>query len=204
MTEPDERLRVLLRDATADLHAPEGLAHTAWGAARDRPRRRLVGVGAAVLAAAVIIAGLVVVRVWDVGADRTAPTADRRSCPADIAARPLPTWARTGFTPPDTPTRYLLGSRGDIVAVFFTTVSEPLPRAGAAVKILWVSRPTVSGDPLVIDARLAGSNRRARRTVQGGPGPSSITLPAAGCWTLALSWSGHHDSVVVPWRPASG
>jgi hypothetical protein len=25
------------------------------------------------------------------------------------------------------------------------------------------------------------------------PGPSYVNLPAAGCWSLSLSWSGHHD-----------
>ena len=33
------------------------------------------------------------------------------------------------------------------------------------------------------------------RTVAGGPGPSIIDLPAAGCWRMALTWSGHSDSI---------
>jgi hypothetical protein len=31
--------------------------------------------------------------------------------------------------------------------------------------------------------------------VPGGPGPSIINLPAPGCWTLHLSWSGHRDEL---------
>jgi hypothetical protein len=31
--------------------------------------------------------------------------------------------------------------------------------------------------------------------VPGGPGPSIIDLPAPGCWTLRLSWSGHTDEL---------
>ena len=47
----------------------------------------------------------------------------------------------------------------------------------------------------VIKAALAGSARTATRSVPGGPGPSIIDLPAPGCWTLHLSWSGHTDQL---------
>ncbi len=39
------------------------------------------------------------------------------------------------------------------------------------------------------------------RIVQGGPGPSIINLPAAGCWRLALHWAGHSDSLDVRYAP---
>ena len=32
-----------------------------------------------------------------------------------------------------------------------------------------------------------------RRALPGGPGPSIIDLPAAGCWRLTLRWSGRSD-----------
>ena len=32
-------------------------------------------------------------------------------------------------------------------------------------------------------------------TIPYGPGPSYVNCPAAGCWTLNLSWSGHRDRV---------
>jgi len=35
------------------------------------------------------------------------------------------------------------------------------------------------------------------RQVAGGPGPSIIDLPAAGCWSVNLSWSGHHDHLTL-------
>ena len=79
-------------------------------------------------------------------------------------------------------------------------------------KILWVSRSveggqatTVGGDTspdLKIHATLNGSDLAVDREVAGGPGPSLIDMPEAGCWTFALSWSGHHDSLTVPyWGP---
>jgi hypothetical protein len=36
---------------------------------------------------------------------------------------------------------------------------------------------------------------RTAVSVPGGPGPSIIDLPAPGCWTLHLSWSGHTDKL---------
>ena len=32
-------------------------------------------------------------------------------------------------------------------------------------------------------------------TSRAAPGPSIINLPAPGCWTLHLSWSGHTDQL---------
>jgi hypothetical protein len=33
------------------------------------------------------------------------------------------------------------------------------------------------------------------RVVVGGPGPSIIDLPAAGCWRVSLAWSGRTDTL---------
>jgi hypothetical protein len=46
------------------------------------------------------------------------------------------------------------------------------------------------GGSLLIRATLNGTSHSATRDVTGGPGPSLINLPAAGCWTFNLSWSG--------------
>ena len=54
--------------------------------------------------------------------------------------------------------------------------------------------PLAAPDPLVIRATLAGSTRTAAVSVPG-PGPSIIDLPAPGCWTFHLSWSGHTDEL---------
>lgn len=108
----------------------------------------------------------------------------------------LPTWARGGFTPPDQKIAHVVGARGDIAGILF---GDPLssPRAGGGSnKILWVSRPQLStpGD-LKIHASLEGTSTVADRTVEGGPGPSTLDLPKAGCWIVDLRWPGHTDTV---------
>jgi hypothetical protein len=40
-----------------------------------------------------------------------------------------------------------------------------------------------------------------KRQVVGGPGPSIINLPVAGCWRLNLRWSGHSDVLDVSYKP---
>ncbi|SPL96461.1 unnamed protein product [[Actinomadura] parvosata subsp. kistnae] len=70
------------------------------------------------------------------------------------------------------------------------------PRPDRGNKILWVSRlPLVPSDPLRIEARLGGTGTPVRTKVGGGPGPSLIDLPGAGCWRLRLSWSSHTDTI---------
>jgi hypothetical protein len=96
----------------------------------------------------------------------------------------------------------VFGAKGEIVAVLF---SQPLTvgrEEGPANKILWVARPaaTPSADPgaaatLVITATLNGTTTRATREVAGGPGPSIVDLPQAGCWHLDLRWSGRTDTM---------
>jgi hypothetical protein len=118
------------------------------------------------------------------------------ACPAAITPRPLPTWARAGFTPPTVAMPYVMGAQGNIVAILWAE-HDPLrapPLPDRSNKILWVSRlglqPT---DSLQIRATLSGTGRTVTREVTGGPGPSIINLPTAGCWSLNLSWSGHQD-----------
>jgi hypothetical protein len=53
----------------------------------------------------------------------------------------------------------------------------------------------VPSSTLKIHATLDGTSTVANRHVDGGPGPSIIDLPKAGCWTLDLRWSGHTDTV---------
>jgi hypothetical protein len=92
---------------------------------------------------------------------------------------------------------YVMGDRGDIVAILWAD-HDPLrtpPLANINNKILWVSKMIPGGPftPLRIQATLDGTNQTVTRQVAGGPGPSIINLPAAGCWSLSLSWSGHQD-----------
>jgi hypothetical protein len=128
-------------------------------------------------------------------------SAATKNCPSSITPRSLPTWARAGFQPPTFPMPYIVGDRGDIVAILWAD-HDPLhapPLAQRNNKILWVSKVIPGGPftPLLIQATLDGTSQIVTRQVPGGPGPSIINLPAAGCWSLDLSWSGHHDHLTL-------
>ena len=127
-----------------------------------------------------------------------AGTVSSNGCIGQPAVSPLPVWARAGFNPPDQAMPHVLGEAGNIVAILWADRdalhSPALQDRGN--KILWVSRiPFVAPNPLVINATLAGGTRTVTLSVPGGPGPSTINLPAPGCWTLRLSWSGHTDEL---------
>lgn len=185
--------------------------------ARQRRRRRWYrGMGAVLLA-------VVGVATWallkpSAGAPRAANvtasgSAAASSCASSVVYGALPTWARSGFTPPSMAMPHVLGSRGDIVAVLWARhdpLVTPTP-PDRANKILWVSKLPISiGSSLQITARqlVGGSAVGAvqRRTVLGGPGPSAIDMPTAGCWQFTLRWSGHVDTVNLPYAagPTNG
>lgn len=130
------------------------------------------------------------------------------SCTSAIEVGPLPAWARVGFDPPGQKVRQVHGSRGQILAVVFADPLRAPPKRGYGNKILWLvapgaptarpAEPGSSGD-LRIDASLIGSALTVRRIVPGGPGPSLVDMPRAGCWRFDLSWGGHQDTVVLPY-----
>jgi hypothetical protein len=130
------------------------------------------------------------------------------SCTAAIEVAPLPAWARVGFDPPDQKVRQVHGSRGQILGVVFADPLRAPAKKGYGNKILWLvapgaptarsAEPGTSGD-LRIDASLIGSALAVRRVVPGGPGPSLVDMPRAGCWRFDLSWDGHQDTVVLPY-----
>jgi len=93
---------------------------------------------------------------------------------------------------------HVLGAAGDIVAILWANrdALHAPPLRDRNNKILWVSKaPIFSSAPLTIRATLAGSTRTATETLPNGPGPSIINLPAPGCWTFHLAWSGHTDEL---------
>ena len=100
---------------------------------------------------------------------------------------------------------HVLGSRGDIVAVLWAQhdpLVTPTP-PDRANKILWVSKLPLSRVlPEITARRLIGGAAAGavqRRTVFGGPGPSKIDMPTAGCWQFTLRWSGHVDTLDLPY-----
>jgi hypothetical protein len=120
-------------------------------------------------------------------------------CAGQPPVSPLPAWARSGFSPADQAMPHVLGQAGNIVAILGGSrdaLHSPALQDMRCNKILWVSRiPLTRQDPLVIKATLAGNARTMTVSVPGGPGSSIIDLPAPGCWTLHLSWSGHTDEL---------
>jgi hypothetical protein len=105
---------------------------------------------------------------------------------------------------------HVLGSKGDIVAVLWSlhdALVVPVP-SNRTNKILWVSKvPTRPVSNLQITARRIGSTGvsgpAVQRTVVGGPGPSGINMPSAGCWQFTLRWSGHLDSLDLNYESVS-
>jgi hypothetical protein len=98
---------------------------------------------------------------------------------------------------------HVMGEAGSIVAILWAprdALHSP-PLHGRNNKILWVAADAPPGNPLVIKATLAGGTRTATLSVPGGPGPSIINLPAPGCWTFHLSWSGHTDELKLRYAP---
>lgn len=178
--------------------------------ARRRRRRRWIRRTGAVL---VIAAGATswVLLERPVGPPRAANStasqpASAGTCASAVVYGPLPTWARSGFSPPSIAMPHVLGARGDIVAVLWARhnpLSTHLP-PNRANKILWVSKlPLSAGSTLEITARqLIGGvavGPVQRRAVVGGPGPSEINMPTAGCWQFTLRWSGYTDTVDLPY-----
>ena len=132
------------------------------------------------------------------------------ACRSEVRTGEPPSWARSGFGP-GASVPYVVGDRGDIVAVLLGDPLHAPPLPGRASKILWVARegtgPAPSGQTtkLEIEARLDRSDRGnselvVSREVADGPGPSIVDLPQAGCWNLSLSWSGHTDTLAIVYQ----
>ncbi|MFG3303150.1 hypothetical protein [Micromonospora chersina] len=122
-------------------------------------------------------------------------------CGARVEEGPLPDWSDAGFSG-DTRMPHVLGAKGEIVAVLFGHPLAVGRTEGPNNKILWVDRPAATSSPdpsasttLVITATLDGTTTRVTREVAGGPGPSIIDVPRAGCWHLELRWSGRTDTM---------
>ena len=111
----------------------------------------------------------------------------------------LPDWARAGFSDAEPMARHEVGRSGEIAAVIFGFPLVVPPRADGANKILWVPRQTTIADRLDISAQrmdgTAAIGAPVEQVVTGGPGPSYVDLPQAGCWRLTLTWADQTDTL---------
>jgi hypothetical protein len=160
---------------------------------RSRYRRAVLIVPAAAALAVVIVLGTVVLA-------RPAaidPTASHPSACAPVHTGVLPVWARSGFSDPEPVMPFVTSRSGAMLAIIFADplVSPALPNLGN--KILWATDTPIYGDPLVISGRVEGGTATMHATVDGGPGPSIIDVPTAGCWLFDLTWGTHHDTIDI-------
>jgi hypothetical protein len=125
-------------------------------------------------------------------------------CGSPVLTDALPKWALGGFNYDGSGTPHVLSKAGNLVAVLFGSPLNAPPSDDHSNKILWVSKlPAIMGDTLRITANLAGTTSVAEREVTGGPGPSIVDLPQAGCWHLTLTWAGQTDSLDLTYQPPS-
>jgi hypothetical protein len=122
------------------------------------------------------------------------------ACRSQLVRGVLPVWARAGFSNPRPRGPYVLGAAGKLAALLWANPLLSPPPTDHNNKILWVARvPDVSGAAMRISAqRMIGSTpvgSAVGRKLIGGPGPSIVNLPAAGCWRFTLRWGGHRDTL---------
>lgn len=193
----------LLQAATDDVlvSPPPGRELAAAGARRRRTRRLVAGgVAAAVVVGAT---GAWLVRPADDPGTSGTPVTGGASCVDPVPTRVLPAWARSGFSDPEPRMPYVRGDHGDIVAILFAQPLSAPPAADHNNKILWVS-PYADGSSLRITASLEDGSAPVTREVGGGPGPSIVDLPRAGCWHLTLEWAGRTDTLDLAYVAPSG
>jgi hypothetical protein len=138
----------------------------------------------------------------DEPAPASSPSPPQAPCAPVVSTGPLPEWARTGFSGDGSGIPHSMARGGTILGVLFGRTLNAPPAIDHSNKILWVSRlPVTSGDTLRITAQSDGTGQTVAREVAGGPGPSIIDLPSAGCWRLTLAWSGHTDTMDLTFEP---
>ena len=95
---------------------------------------------------------------------------------------------------------------GRIAALLFSFPLE-VPRGGRPQnKVLWVPRRTPQEPTsLRVRAQRMTGDRAVgdpvTRVLPDGPGPSTVDLPAAGCWRLRLAWADTSDELDVRYVP---
>ena len=164
----------------------------------------MIGIGGSVRRRAVLVLALVILLgavVELVGCSSGGHSQRRASaCKSRVVRGVLPVWARAGFSEPKPRMPHVFSAAGKLTAILWADpLLSPRPKHHNN-KILWVARVAdSSGSNLIISAqRMIGSTRvgsPVARKLIGGPGPSIINMPAAGCWRFTLRWAGQRDSM---------
>jgi hypothetical protein len=196
----DEQTLTALRRATEvavrDHHLDPGVTATAWSAAHP-PSRRFGHRWAFAAGVTGAVAVATALTVW--GSSKHAnPPAGGLACARNVSTAALPSWARAGFAPAGLHTPHVVSQHGQIIGVLFVTLRVHQP-AGTHNKILWIAKRGYG--PLHIRAQLEGTSRTVTRDLPNGPGPSYVNVPAPGCWTMQLTWSGYHDTIAFRYAP---
>jgi len=195
MNDVDQLINQGLNDiADSAPHRPD------LGAATIRRSRHRRAVTLAPIAAALAVIAAVGT-VMLVGPRTVDPAAQSASACSPIISGVLPPWARAGFSDPSPVSPFVTSHAGEVVAIIFADplLSPAIP--GVANKILWVSKDGASTTgPLTISGAVEGGTSTMRATVVGGPGPSIVDVPVAGCWRFTLSWGTHHDVIDIPYQ----
>jgi hypothetical protein len=204
-----EELTSLLSRATADIEPAPVRVDELISSGRRGRRRRAAYVGSGTVAAVALAGTLAVTTPWSSHHPAPTPIADTGTCLANIPNRQLPAWARAGFSGKHPKLPHVVGKNGELAALLFgQPLRAPAPTDGRTNKILWVANTArigtdapAAGTPLVIHARLTDGSASVVRTVTGGPGPSTIDLPVAGCWQLDLTWGSVSDRLNLAYAP---
>jgi hypothetical protein len=188
-------LRRAMDAATREHHVDPGVAGTAWSAGHATTRRLSFRTGLVIAASMIIVVGLASGLALLRHRDTTTSPAGSSACTGNISTAELPTWARSGFSPTALRIAHVVSAHGHIMGILFGTLRAHQP-AGVNNKILWAAQDGYG--TLKISAQLEGSNRSVTRTVTLGP--SIVDVPAAGCWRMTLTWSGHRDTIAFRYR----
>jgi hypothetical protein len=119
------------------------------------------------------------------------------TCEAQVDRGVLPEWARTGFSDKEPKIAHVIGREGELAAILFGDPLTAPPDSEHSNKILWVARRTPPPGPLELTA--VQGDRTERRTIESGPGPSGVDLPA-GCWRISARWPGGEDELELSYR----
>jgi len=137
------------------------------------------------------------------------PTEALGPCAPEVRLDVLPEWAREGFNEAEPSALQAVGRSGEILAILFGGTLYSPPSDEVSNKILWVAKDGTTGpEGLVISAqRMDGTDPLGdpvERIVEGGPGPSTIDLPEAGCWRMSLAWAAEMDSLDLEYVDPAG